>query len=61
MGITIKCDENEAMAMLKAVEVVLNIHSIKERMRRCIKDDNIHLLSECIADLEFELEKVNPS
>ena len=60
MRITIECDEVEAIQMLKSVEVVTNIHSIKERIRRCMKDNTIDLIYECIADLEFELDKVNP-
>ena len=58
MEVTIKCDENEAIQMLQAVDALLKIHNIKERIRRCLKDDTTDLIYECIADLEFELDRV---
>ena len=58
MKVKIECKPNEAILMLNAAAVLPQLHSIKERIRRDLKDDNIDLIYESIADIEEILNKL---
>jgi hypothetical protein len=52
MKVQIECDEKEAILMLTAMDLLPRLHTIKERIRRCLKDDTTDLIYECLADIE---------
>jgi hypothetical protein len=52
MKVNIECDEKEAILMLSAIDLLPRLHTIKERIRRCLKDDTPDLIYECVADIE---------
>jgi hypothetical protein len=38
--------------MLPAMDLLPRLHTIKERIRRCLKDDTPDLIYECVADID---------
>jgi hypothetical protein len=52
MKVNIECDEKEAILMLSTIDLLPRLHTIKERIRRCLKDDTPDLIYECVADID---------
>jgi hypothetical protein len=59
MKVKIECTPDQAILMINAVDLLPRLFSIKEQIRRDLKDKNFDLIYESIADIEEILNKLN--